>query len=145
MVAIDDGNVTVRLITVRDYALIIANPQPDVAAMLEGLLVYMMELSLKLRLDRLDGIDRMACHNRNVVPAICEGFFEGLSSAAPTHGLPADFDETVKEFIALHDAEQLHAVAVSVLKTTSVKAGERDLLQRKLKRHIAILRNTVTP
>ena len=127
VVAIEDGEVSVRLITVRDYAPIITNTEPDVAAVLDGLLIFLVEISLKLRLDRLDGIGRMVCHSHQVLPAIGEGFFQGLASAAPAYGLPDDFDSTVKKFIALHDTEQLYSIALSVLKNTSVEAGERDL------------------
>lgn len=145
VVALDDEEVCMRLISVRDYAPIMANPEPDVAAILDGLLVFLMEISLKLRLDRIDGIGRMVCHDHLVVPAICDGFFEGLASAAPLYGLPEDFGLTVKEFIALHDTEQLTSIASSVLKNTSVEAGERDLLQLKLKRHLSTIQNIVTP
>ncbi len=145
VVAPDDDDVSVRLITVRDYAPMVANPDPDVSEILDGLLIFLMEISLKLRLDRLDGIGRLVCHGRQVVPAICDGFFKGLSSAAPAYGLPEDFGSTVQEFIGLHDIEQLNSIASSVLGNTSAEAGERDLLQRKLKRHLSALQNAVTP
>lgn len=143
VVAHNDDEVVLRLITMREYAPIVENPEPDVAAMLEGLLIFLVEISMKLRLDRLDGIGRMVCHDRHAVPAICDGFFQGLASAAPAYGLPEDFDETVRAFFALHDTEQLHSIASSVLKNTSIESGERDLLERKMKRHLAALLNAI--
>ena len=92
---------------------------------------------MKLRLDRLDGIGRMACHSHLVVPAVCEGFFQGVSSVAPSYGLPEDFDATVREFIALHDIEQLRPMAASMLDNTSAEAGERNPLQHRLDRHLS--------
>jgi hypothetical protein len=145
VVASDEGGVSVRMIAVRDYAPMIENREPDVAAMLEGLLVLLLETSLKLRLDRLDGIGRSVCHSHRVVPAICSGFFQGVATAAPAYGLPGDFDASVREFIALHDAEQLRPVALSILNSTGVEAGERDLLQHKLERHLYALKEAVQP
>lgn len=145
VVALNEEGVDVRMIAVRDYAPMIENREPDVAAMLEGLLVLLMEISLKLRLDRLDGIGRSVCHSRQVVPAICDGFFQGVAAAAPSYGLPGDFDATVREFIALHDAEQLRSVALSILNSTGAEAGERDLLQHKLERHLYALQKAVQP
>jgi hypothetical protein len=137
VVALKEDDISVRMVAVRDYAPMIANREPDVAAMLEGLLLFLMEISLKLRLDRLDGIGRVVCHGRRVVPAICDGFFQGVSAIAPAYGLPGDFDTTVREFIALHDAEQLRSVAVSILRNTSAAAGEQELLQRKMEGHLS--------
>jgi hypothetical protein len=96
-----------------------------------------MEISLKLRLDRLDGIGRIVCHNRQVVSAICDGFFQGVSAIAPVYGLPGDFDATVRAFIALHDTELLRSVASSILRNTSAAAGERDLLQHEMEGHLS--------
>ncbi len=145
VVALDNEGVTVRLITAREYAPIIAIADPDIAAVLDGLLVFLLEISLKLRLDRLEGIGRIVCHDVEMVAAICEGFFQGLASAAPVHGLPGDFVGAVREFIAMHDLEQLGSIASSVLKNISVEAGERDLLAHNLNRHLSLLRNNVTP
>jgi len=102
VVALQDGEIKVRLITTREYAPLVENPEPDVAAMLDGLLNFLIDISLKLRLDRLDGIGRMVCHSHHAVPVICDGFFQGLALAAPSHGLPNDFGSTVREYIALH-------------------------------------------
>jgi hypothetical protein len=137
VVALNEDQISVRMIAVRDYAPIIEDREPDVAAMLEGLLLFLMEISLKLRLDRLDGIGRIVCHNRQVVSAICDGFFQGVSAIAPVYGLPGDFDATVRAFIALHDTELLRSVASSILRNTSAAAGERDLLQHEMEGHLS--------
>jgi hypothetical protein len=137
VVALKEDDISVRMIAVRDYAPMIADREPDVAAMLEGLLLFLMEISLKLRLDRLDGIGRIVCHGCQVVSAICDGFFKGVSAIAPAYGLPGDFDATVREFIALHDAEQLRSVAASILRNSSVATGERDLLRHKMEGHLS--------
>jgi hypothetical protein len=143
VVALNEEKISLRMITVRNYAPMIENDTPDVEAMLEGLLIFLMEISLKLRLDRLDGIGRMVCHGDHVVPAICSGFFQGLRMAAPLHGLPGDFAATVQDYIALHDAHQLNRVAATIMKNIPAVSGERDLLQRKMESHLSALLSAV--
>lgn len=143
VVAFNEEKISVRMIAVRDYAPMIENEAPDVEAMLEALLIFLMEISLKLRLDRLDGVGPMVCHGDQVVPAICSGFFQGLQMAAPLHGLPEDFDATAKHYMALHDTRQLNRVASAVIKNIPAESGERDLLQRKLESHLSGLQRAV--
>lgn len=137
VIALDDDEVALRLITVRNYAPMIENPQPDVTTILDALLVFLVRISMQLRLDRLDGIGRVACYGDDVVPAIWRGFFRGLHAIAPLHGLPDDFDTTVKEYVVLHSTEQLKSMAVSVIEKTPFSADEQDLLRRILDDHIS--------
>jgi hypothetical protein len=144
VIAVDDDDVALRLISVRHYAPMIENPQPDAASILDALFVFLVRLTLQLRLDRLDGIGRMVCHGDEVVPAICRGFFRGLHAAAPLHGLPGDFDATMKEYMVLHSADQLMPMTSAIIEKTSFSAEEQDLLRRILDGHISTLINTLT-
>lgn len=144
VIALGADKVALRLITVRNYAPIIENKQPDVASILDALLVFLVRISLQLRLDRLDGIGRMVCHCDDVVPAICRGFFRGLHMAAPLRGLPEDFDTTVKEYVVLHSADQLNHMALIIIEKTPFSAEERDHLRRNLDGHISTFINALT-
>lgn len=144
VIALDDDEVSLRLISVRNYAPMIENPQPDVASILDALLVFLVRISLQLRLDRLDGIGRMVCHGGDVVPAICRGFFRGLHTVAPLHGLPEDFDATVKEYVVLHGTDQLMPMALTIIEKTPFSAEEQDLLRRNLDGHISTFINALT-
>ncbi len=139
VMAVDGTNIDLRLITVRQYAPVIDQPEPDVASMLEALLLVIVETSLKLRMDRLDGVGQMACYHEEVVPPICRGFFQGLKMGAPIRGLPEDFDVTVKEYAALHDVDQLKSMAMAYVAKATFSPGERDLIESILDGHIAAL------
>lgn len=145
VIALDADDVVLRLITVRNYAPMIEGAPSDVASILEALLVFLVGMTLKLRLDRLDGIGRMACHRDDVVPAICRGFFRGLHMASPLRGLPEDFDAVVKEYVALHDVNQLRRIVSAIIEKGLFNAEEQDLLQRILDRHISIFINALSP
>lgn len=143
VVALNEEKISVRMIAARNYAPMIENKEPGVEALLEALLIFLMETSLKLRLDRLDGVGRMVCHGDHVVPAICSGFFQGLQMAAPLHGLPGDFADTVKNYIALHDTRQLNGIASAIIKNIPAESGERERLRGKLENHLPALLGAV--
>ena len=143
VIALEADKIDLRLITVRDYAPVIENLQPDVASMLEVLLLFLVEMSLKLRLDRLDGVGRTVCYPDDVVAAVSRGFFQGLRVASPARGLPEDFDATVKEYAALHSADQLIAIATTVMEKAPFNSEERDLIQGILNNHISALAGAI--
>jgi len=134
-----EGGLSVRLISVRKYAPLIDLAEPDVGALLEALLIYLVDISLRLRVDRLDGTNQMACHPPDVIPPICRGFLQGLESAAALRGLPEDFARTVKQFLALHGAADLIPIAHSVLTKYSSDADEGPLLQAAVEEHASEL------
>ncbi len=139
-----EGGLDLRLITVRRYGPITAFREPDVAAVLEALLIYLVDISLKLRLDRLDGTGRMACHPPETIPAICRGFLEGLQAAAVRRDLPDDFAGTVRRFLALHTATQISPVAHEVLAKYAPASDERIVLDDIVDEHVAHLAGTLT-
>jgi hypothetical protein len=80
------GGIDVRLITVRDYAPLVITETADVEAVLDAMVAFVVGMSLRLRLDRLDGVGRPACYPRSVIPAIWTGFCGGLRAAAAQRG-----------------------------------------------------------
>lgn len=144
VIAVDADEIALRMITVRNYAPMIQNKQPDVASILDALLIFLLRISLQLRLDRLDGIGRTACYSDDVVPAICRGFFRGLYMAAPLRGLPDDFDATVKEYVVLHSADQLMPMALALIEKAPFSDEEQDLLRRIIDSHISTFINALT-
>lgn len=72
-----ESEMEVRLITVRDYAPILTFPAE--AGILPGLLTFFLHLSLRLRLDRIDGVGAPAWLGDFAVPAFINGFFTALA------------------------------------------------------------------
>ena len=135
----DETGIEVRLITVRKYAPLIAAPQPDVSELLETLLVYLVDISLRLRVDRLEGTRQMACHPVQIVASVCRGFLQGLQSAVALRGLPDDFTLTVKRFFALHGPHELMPIVDAAAKRIAHQNGERRLFESAMEAHAAEL------
>jgi hypothetical protein len=132
-------DLSVRLISVRRYAPMAELDQPDVAAILDALLVYLVDISLRLRIDRSDGIGHSVCHPVDAVSAICLGFFQGLQSGASRRDLPEDFVQMVRQFCALHDKKALLPIVDAILTKYSTDDDAKPLLQASGKAHAAAL------
>ena len=139
VVGLKNDELDVRLISVRKYAPMFESTGPDVADILDSVLVYLIHVSLRLRIDRLRGTNGMACFPPRTVPAICRGFFLGLQSAAALRDLPEDFVPTVKQYIRLCRPSELAAMIRSVINKSASDTEERILLEGSREEHIAAL------
>jgi hypothetical protein len=66
----------VRLVTARQYAPMLGRPERVSAE--EGLLFFLLNLSVRMRLDRLDGVGAVAWTDDDCVDWTLEGFVKGL-------------------------------------------------------------------
>jgi hypothetical protein len=139
VVNLDGVGLGVRLISVRRYGPMAAIGQPDVAAVLDGLLVYLMDISLRLRVDRSNGIGQAVCHPPHMMPAICIGFLQGIQAGAARRGLPEDFALTVRRFFALHDEQALRPILDAILMKFSPDDEARNLMQTGAWAHASAL------
>jgi hypothetical protein len=135
----DGVGLGVRLISVRRYAPMARIEQPDVADILDALLVYLVDISLRLRVDRSDGIGHAVCHPPQVMPAICLGFLQGIQAAAARRGLPEDFITIVRRFFALHDEQALLSMVDALLMKHASDDETRSLLQSEAGAHASAL------
>lgn len=133
-----DG-IDVRLITVRDYAPHVITESADVEAVLDAMVAFVVGMSLRLRLDRLEGVGRLACYPRSVISAIWKGFCEGLRAAAAERGLPHDFADAVVQFFKLQGVRRLTPIAQSIIEKYPANSETRDLLKRICGRHLEAL------
>ncbi|MGD9008822.1 MAG: hypothetical protein PVG41_12920 [Desulfobacteraceae bacterium] len=133
-----DG-IDVRLISVRDYAPLVITDSADVEAVLDAMVAFVVGMSLRLRLDRLEGVGRPACYPRAVISAIWTGFCEGLRAAAAERGLPHDFADAVVQFFKLQGVRRLTPIARSIIEKYPADSETRGLLLRICDRHIEAL------
>jgi hypothetical protein len=133
-----DG-IDVRLIAVRDYAPLVSTDTADVEAVLDAMVSFVVGMSLRLRLDRLEGVGRLACYPRSVISAIWTGFCEGLRAAAAERGLPHDFADAVIQFFKLQRVHRLTTIAQSIIEKYPADSETRGLLQKICGRHLEAL------
>ncbi len=80
----------VKLITVRQYAPLFEQVEHDAQALMQALFVFLLNLSIHMRLDRLDGVGDVAWVPDVAVPATLRGFFKGLTLQLAALDVPQD-------------------------------------------------------
>lgn len=141
---LQSGGIDLRMITVRDYAPLVADTPADIPAVLDATVVFLVGMSLRLRLDRIDGVGRLACYPRRVVSDIWKGFCRGLHSGNAERGLPDDFDAAVMKFIRLQGKDRLMPIAEAVIHKYPENSETRNLLRHISADHIQALWDAVT-
>ncbi len=76
-----------RLITVRQYGALFDSPDKDDAALLDAMLFFLVNLSIRTRLDRLDGVGDVVWAGLPAVEGTVQGFMEALSVKIPRRDL----------------------------------------------------------
>lgn len=134
------GKIEVALITVRRYAAMIESKMdpddPDLEILLNAWLVFLMHISLRLRLDRLDGVGDPVCYGDEVLGAIYQGFWQGLEASFQERGLPAELLDGARSYFARFQLENLLEVAEAMLQHLVFQPAEAQLLKGMVATHI---------
>jgi len=110
------GNTTaVRLVSARSYTPLFQPPTDDSPAdaqrlILEALLVFLLQLSIRMRIDRLDGVGDLIWMDHAVVPATVGGFFDGLAAGCRVRGIPAEAGEAFAAYLSSIEEKDLLAL-----------------------------------
>jgi len=146
VVRVGEGVVDVKLITVRGYRSLIG----EVAASelgpqltLETLLVFFVRLTIRMRLDRLDGIGNPAWSGGRALKATVAGFFRGLDRQPRPSVLPDSAGRCFRHYLALCSRRDLHEIALALCDRMSPGSPERGLVKRHLERHAAALYDAI--
>ena len=79
MVRLSDNDLDLRLITVRGYSSLVETNGTDLITILNVLLRFFLHLSLRTRIDRLDGAGDLVWADDTAVQGTVSGFFDGLA------------------------------------------------------------------
>lgn len=142
VVRLERGHPEVRLITVREYRpLFQVRPEADdrtqaVKALLETLLIFLLNLSLRTRLDRLDGTGDLAWSDPVAVEATVAGVLEGLAEKAPGYGLPLDL--LFRRYLGACSEGDLQVLCMGIAaKNYPAGSPEHSLIETRLEEHAA--------
>jgi len=135
------GALSVKLITVRQYEPLVHFEQAEDADRLVAAIHFLLNLSLRLRLDRLDGVGEPAWINDFSVQAAVEGFFAGLRAPSATNrlmlGSLTDFLEIIQSF----DSREIADMYESLLHIYAEEdQDDFGLIKAKLPEHASQLR-----
>jgi len=135
---LDATQVDLRLITIRRYTPLIDNQSPEAADLIEGLLLFLIKLSIRNRLDRLDGIGDLGWASDDALRGTIVGFFRGLSVMAEKMELPADFNEQFKNVLRCYPPDTMETLFRAVVDKIPATAPEHNFLHERIAAHAAL-------
>lgn len=142
VVNVQEAGVRVRLVSVRDYAPmagLAAAPENERAA-LNALVVFLLHLSLRMRLDRIDGVGEMAWASDACLQPMLDGFFEGLDLAARISGLTEALPEVFQHYCRHCGQAGLQSIARHITKVVfDPRCEERRIIDQHRDGHIRML------
>jgi hypothetical protein len=114
VVNLDSAEPRVKLITVRRYEPLINEKNDDLTSIVNALLLFLLNVSIRMRIDRIDGVGEIAWVDDFAMEGILKGFFKGLRLATMRAAIPDTFGDAFKAFLkAIPDKDFLelfHAV-----------------------------------
>ena len=99
VVNLDTANPKVKLITVRRYERLFNKSDDDLASIVNALLLFFLNISIRMRIDRIDGVGEIAWIDDFAMEGILKGFFKGLRLATMSAAIPDAFVDTFKAFL----------------------------------------------
>jgi hypothetical protein len=145
---LSDSGVDVRLVTIREYRSLFRSSHdpggvdPDIQTLLEALLLFLLQVSIRMRLDRLDGVGQIAWSGPETVKGTLAGVLEALADKPDPAGLPLDV--LFSRYLASCTEEDLLDMCQGlVAKTFSSGAPELPLVISRLPEHAAELAEAI--
>lgn len=131
--------IDLKLITVRQYAPLIENEDKDAAAILNALFLYLLNLSIRMRLDRLDGIGPIVWAEAIAVRSTLEGFLDGLALKSPVPMLSDPPLKCFQQYLRSVTEKDLNELSNAIVNSYNPKAPDIPVIKRNLKEHVMLL------
>lgn len=141
VVKIIDNKPDVKLITIRQYASLYAidnmvdNVAADSELIFEGLLMFIIVLSIRMRLDRLDGTGDTVWADNEAVEGTIKGFMDGLCMKGESNLIPNDFDNKLLDYLSSCYEDQLLDLSKIVVNSFNQSAPDIVVINKNLSRH----------
>ncbi len=140
-----NDELTVKLVTVRQYAAMLDfddwNHRSDEIRM-EALLLFLLNLSIRMRLDRIDGVGDIAWADDTAVEGVLKGFFSGLALKSAANQITESFIRQFHEYLASQTESDLYELATAIISAYHPQAPDIPVIQRNLDSHIRVLYHT---
>jgi hypothetical protein len=135
IVRTDGGRIDLRLITVRKYAPLFVDAPRDTDTTLQALLIFWLNLSIRIRLDRLDGVGEFGCGHDDMLGAALNGFFDGLALQVRFGRIPRELPELFAGYLKALSPDDLDTLLEGIALRMQCQAPEKALIRKQLKRH----------
>ncbi|MFP5212633.1 MAG: hypothetical protein ACLGPL_04570, partial [Acidobacteriota bacterium] len=130
----DGDEIDVRLVTARGYEpLFPLGDDPDERWL--ALLHFFFNLTIRMRLDRLDGTGELAWAAPSSLEGVIAGFLEAWQWKVEAESAPLPSSEEILDLLRHLGAEEWLSMAEPILEIGAVEADEPDFLRPRLRDH----------
>ena len=102
---------------------------------MNGLLLFLLNLSIHMRLDRLDGVNNVCWIDDVAVEGTLTGFFKGLELQLKNSRIPEGFSDYFKLYLTEMAAEDLLDLFVSIVNRLPPGSSDLRVIHPHLGRH----------
>jgi len=129
--------IDVKLITVRQYSSLFETKAQtiDQALIFEGLLMFLVVLSIRMRLDRIDGTGDIVWADKISVEGTIKGFLEGLKAKTRSGVIPFNFIDAFRIYINFISDNELFALSKTIINSFNKSAPDIPVIRRNLDIH----------
>jgi len=139
----------VKLVTVRQYAPLFRDPawttgeNQDAGMIVQALLIFFLNLSLHMRLDRLAGVGDMVWAPDIAVESTLAGLLEALAQKPPVACLPDSAQRCLLYQLSTCTREDLLDLCRSLADTFNARSDEAVVVKRNLTGHVDALNRAI--
>ena len=127
----------VKLITARQHAPLYEtdtqNRNPD--SIFEGLLIFLIVLSIRMRLDRIDGIGNIVWADNISVEGTIMGFREGIKIKSGVGVIPYNFIDEFRTYLKSISENELFEWSKTIIHSFNQSAPDIPVICRNLAKH----------
>lgn len=149
VIKIEENEIDLKLITVRKYAPIFDNndriegKDRNLKFIIEGMLVFFLNLSIRMRLDRLDGVGDIVWSDDCAVEETLKGFYQALALKPQVPLIPAPQADFFLDYLSALPESQLYDLSLSIADAYNPAAPEVPVIKDQLKSHVASLYHSI--
>ena len=143
-----DNKVKAKLVTVRQYAPMFEQKEmedqdKEADLILEALLVFFLNLSIRMRLDRLDGVGEIVWSGDDAVEGTLKGFFQGLALKPSVDLLQDSVVDCFQKHLLSCSQTDLLDLSQAMVNAYNPHALEVPVIKHNLQNHVMILYKSI--
>jgi hypothetical protein len=158
VIRMQNNKAKLKLITVRQYGPMFAKKEGDgeqgagsrdtgrdAGMILEAMLVFLLNLSIRMRLDRLNGVGDIVWSDDIAVQGTLKGFFQGLRWKDSTGLFSDSFDAYFHDYLLSSCTEKdLFDLSLAIVNSYNPLAPEIPVIRQNIKKHAEVFFDAVT-
>ncbi len=138
VVRFQDDDLDLRLISVRGYTPLVEADGADPIVILEAMLRFFLHLSLRMRIDRVDGTGDLVWLDETAVKGTISGFFDGLAQKGEISVLAEPLVKVAAYYFSRLTPADLTETLRGILATYPLSSPERHLMAFHLTAHAEV-------